>query len=59
MADCDCMECERCEGHGWVYVGTPEGDEGLVPDDPSMYWEEECTDCDGTGIDPDYTGCDC
>ena len=60
MTDCDCMICDRCDGHGYVFVGAPHGDDGDIPwGDDLAGTEEDCSRCDGTGIDPDYMGCDC
>ncbi len=57
MADCDCMICPRCDGHGHVYVGAPTED-GPIPGGDELE-PEECSNCDGTGVDPNYMGCDC
>ena len=41
---CSCMECPTCEGEGKIF--------GVIAS-----WK--CEDCNGTGIDPEYMGCDC
>ena len=62
MACDECMKCYRCDGHGYVYIGAPVGDDADIPggDDLAGTMPEDCTRCDGTGLNPEYMGrCEC
>ena len=49
MTDCDCMDCPLCDGHGAFEREGKAGDEATLI----------CNYCSGSGVDPEFMGCDC
>ena len=59
MSDCECATCPNCDGWGYVYSSAPD-EHGFPQDKEEQISEtEDCEQCDGTGVDRYYTGCDC